>query len=221
MGIIEYIKNGLPHVTFGEFIVFFTATSVILKLGEDLAGKKYFGNFLYQEIKRILSIPGMILRKLEEIKSEVTYNGGKYKLKDAVFDLTQKVDAATVQATRNGIILSQITTHLQLSDDIDDTMKFKLNEDGGFYWGNRALYSFFGFTETNIKDFNYENYIVESHLEITRFKWKRAFETKSEFFDLQPIRDINKKVWDCEVLGLPVWKEGKLDGFYGTIKIVK
>jgi hypothetical protein len=221
MDILQYIKNGLPHITFGEFIVFFTAISVILKLGEDLAGKKYFGNFLYQEFKKVITTPGKILRKLDEIQSEVTYNGGKYKLKDAVFDLTQKVNAAQTQAIYNGNKLNEIEANFRLSDDIDDAMKFKLDETGACYYANRSLYSHFGFVENSIAGFNWENYIVVEDMERVHFKYERSIKTRSEFIDTHGIKHFDGVIKRYDVRTIPIIIGDVLKGFYGTIKEAK
>lgn len=224
MGLIQYVRNGLPQITMGEIL---TAGAIIVagcKAVEDIFGKKYLGSWVWNGIKKIILTPVTINHKLdalsEELKfvrEEVQYNGGKIKLRDAVEKIAVNVDKALMQAKVNGFKMTELETRSKIAEECDPTLIFKMDENGGCIYCNQSFYKYFGFAESDIADFNWENVIKDSELPEVRKRWERAYATKSQFFSIQTISNSEGKEIVCRVIGLPIVLDDILKGYYGTI----
>lgn len=217
MGILEYIRNGLPKITLGEIIAFGGIFIAACKAIEDLFGKKYLGSWAWGGVKKFFLLPITILHKLEVlstevqfVREEVQYNGGKIKLRDIV----QKI---SIQSEINGFKLAELTTRYQIGEECDPTLIFKMDAVGGCSYCNQSFYKYFGFTEIDIKNFNWENLIKKEELTEVQKRWQRAYETKSQFYSRQTILNSEGKEYVCRVIAMPIVLDEKLKGFYGTI----
>lgn len=219
--VISYIKNGLPHITFGGFLFACGCLAATAKGIEDLFGKKYIGTWFWNGVKRVIMMPATILKMIEDmrrelatIKHEVTYNGGKYKLRDAVADLKVTCDTMAV-------MLRDVNLSLKVSDEIDNMMKFRTDASGYLLSPNRAYLDYFGFKETDVRGFNWENCIHRKYLQEVQVKWKRATQTKSDFIDTYIIIDSEGKEHRCLVRAIAMMSNDELHGYYGTIEPIE
>jgi len=92
----------LQHMKFASLITFIAIVSTFLlsvsNFIEKMFGKKYIGTWAFEFIKSRFTFQSRIEKmlteqnvKIAEISKEVTYNGGTYKLRDAVADLREQI----------------------------------------------------------------------------------------------------------------------------------
>ena len=100
------IHKILSSVTFGDIVLVLTFIVTISGVIEKLFNKKFIGTWLLSGIKKFFLFPFKTLKELEKIKetneqlieevknvkTEVQFNGGKYKLRDAVADIKQTTE---------------------------------------------------------------------------------------------------------------------------------
>lgn len=231
--ILDYIRNGLPKVTTGEIIAFTGILVLFAKAIEDIFGKKAIGTWAWNGIKKIILTPSTIMKKLDNLEEKFVFverefktNGGS-TLKDDVKKIDVNVNRALLQALENGKSvalqnkkITELEIRLKIAEEYDPNIIFKMNEHGGCYYANHSFYDYFGFDESDIKDFNWEDRVNQEELPEIRRRWDRAYETKSQFSSVQTIIKANGKEVVCKVTAVPILigEEGVFKGFHGTMK---
>ncbi len=196
-----------------KIIIFCTLLSAISAVIESLFKKKYLGLVIWKGIFSFFSAPGQLKKsneeiknQLEKIKNEVTFNGGKILLKDAV---------ARIESNIRGISMD-----LRANDELDNLLKFKFDEFGKMKRPNRAFLEHFGFTESDLIGGNYENQISIDYRQNFRNELQRSIQNKSDFRWVGKIIDKEDAEHRCVIHCIPLIEDsGTLWGFNGVIEI--
>lgn len=200
-------KDFFKDLTFKEIALFLAFIGTASKWMEDIFNKKYLGNIIFGYVGKFF----MFFPKMMTNQKQMLF---------AISELNLNLTTAKEQTLKNGIKLNDIFFSLELSEEIDEKIKFKVNNTGACIYANRSFFKTFGFTENDVFNFNWERYIKSEDFNRCKEKWKRAIETQSEFLDIHTIYDNFGRANLCEVRGLPILSNGIFTGFYGVIKVL-
>lgn len=219
----EWVRNGLPHFTFGA-VAFYCGIVVAISGGiEKVTGKKYIFAWVWAGLIRFFTYPSKLRKDQQYIVTEMG------KMSKEIIDLSQKITyetnlnggGSTKDELRSIRILAENTNetvrdlkiHIRLNEEIDTQMLFQLDVEGAWIWANRAFYNHFGFKETDCRAFNYENWIDKKNLQEVQIHIQRAIQTKSDFKQKFGIIDSDGDVHECNVQGVAILDGPLLKGF--------
>jgi PAS domain S-box-containing protein len=123
-----------------------------------------------------------------------------------------------VTMDKNTGILQGIDMHQKASEEMDTTMKYRTDALGYVVKANRAFLETFGYNESDVYGYNWENHIDKRDLQNIQIRWERARQTKSEFISIHGIIDMDDVIHRCSVRGVPLLTDsGELRGYYVTV----
>jgi PAS domain S-box-containing protein len=70
-------------------------------------------------------------------------------------------------------------------------MLFKIAPDGKCFFINEAFLKHFGWHESDVLDFGFEDLVHDDDRPEIRLKWQKAIDTQANFKDTQVIRDCH------------------------------
>jgi PAS domain S-box-containing protein len=146
---------------------------------------------------------------IENIQKEMMYNGGS-SLRDSVKRIEDKVEVLAEGIEYNRQVR-------EITDKCSDTMYFKIYPDGACYFINDAFLRNFGWQESDVLEFGFENLVHPDDRNEMQLKWQKAIDTKTSFKDVQRIRDVHGEYHNCTVTAHPVVIKGQLKKFKGII----
>lgn len=155
----------------------------------------------------------LIMMKMGKIEEQVHTNGGG-SMKDSLVrienDITEMKGQVKENASKN-----------DARDMCSERWLFRLGKDGSCTFINDAFLKYFGYPESSVLGWEFENIVHDDDVLEMRNKWNMAIERKSKFYDEQRIMDIDGKVHDCVVKGYPICRDKELVEFYGTIDLIE
>lgn len=172
--------------------------------------KKWFSNAMFRA--DVLRFMNTFQLKLNEIEKEVKPNGGG-SMNDRLARIEAKMEAVT-----DGIEYNRQVR--EINDKCAEAMIFKVAPDGSCYFINNAFLKFFGWQESEVVGFGFEDLVHDEDRPEMRLKWQKAIDTKTNFKDEQRIQDINGVWHTCQVTAYPVVIAGVLRKFKGIIEII-
>jgi PAS domain S-box-containing protein len=204
----------------GIFLVI--ATFLKEFFGVSVIGKKIYKGapLLWKWIMRNATFTKEVLNRLEEmntdikqVKVQVEYNGGA-SIKDAVRRIEQRQERLYSMIELNNI-------RLDIHDESNDRMSFRMDSGGAIVFINDAFLKFFGYSEKDVMGFAWESIVNGEDLRHVQEKWERTIEKQSRFYDEHGLCDVDGKCHDCIVRAYPICEGSVLKGFYGTVDIKK
>lgn len=209
------IASFFKHLTLSDWGVFITAFVAVLTAVEKMFKVKFIGTLITNEIITFLRAGKdvkLLTSKIDYIKKELTFNGGS-TLKNTVVEMKaeNKVRIA---------MLAEILLRMNVADEWDNRMIFKLDEKAECVFINRAFLNHFGWLEKDIVGKNWENVIEPEELQLVTLKWERAIDTKSNYKNEQHILTYDNNSHFCLVQASPILIDGELKGFYGIIEMI-
>lgn len=151
-----------------------------------------------------------MMNELRQIKNEVAYNGGAVTLSMAF----KQLEADNRQLKR---MVQHNKALRDITDLCSDKMIFRMNHEGACTFINDSFLKFFGWVESDVLDYAFEDVVHPEDVPDMRLKWQKAISTKKPFKDDQRIRDVNGVYHDCIVRAHPVVLDMELAEFSGTI----
>lgn len=160
-----------------------------------------------------------IFEALGAIRNEVTLNGGK-SLKDSVIRLEKHNNHKweVIQEVREFMRIANL--RLDIADEADKRMTFRLNPQGTCYMVSDMFLRFFGYTAHDIIGTDWEFCIAERSLGEVRSKWIKAFEKRQPYRCDQFIIDSDGVEHYCRVHGYPMVVDNELRWFFGTVEVL-
>lgn len=153
-------------------------------------------------------------KRLGSIESEVKYNGGKYKLTDAVKDIQIGQIEMKGQLKENAAIR-------RAHELCSDKMSFWMDAEGRCTFISEAFLRHFGCQESDVIAYNFENIVHDDDRHEMRLKWNKAIDTKTKYRDEQRIKKCGTGEFvKVLVKAEPVEVDSVLKSFYGTIEII-
>lgn len=213
MSIVEmwaYVKNGLPHPTAGQLIALFAAMSTVSKGIEDFLGKKSFGNWIWKGVKAFFTWPSDMKKshletkvmvqemqnKLTQVSNEVTINGGTKLMRDIVLE-------SKVRHESNAKTLSAILMRLQVREELDMDMLFTMDIEGNFSLPNRAFLSFFGYSEGDIKNREWQQRIPPDDMAKVTPRLHFSLRFKAKFESDHRMISNDGTCHECRITAIP------------------
>ena len=157
-----------------------------------------------------------LTRGMDIVKSEVTLNGGG-SIKDAVNRLVIQDERRFKMLTviQDNVRLN--TLRLDISDEADKRMTFRLSPKGDLVEVSPVFLRFFGYAESDLLGSDWDFCIGRRSLLDVRDKWARAIDKKQHYRNDQFIVDSDGGEHYCRVEGYPMIEDGELQYFHGTV----
>lgn len=202
------------------------------KFFKDVLGIEAFGKKIYKGaplvwkyiMRRAIFRKDMELKMdrmgkaVEEMNKQMQYNGGT-SLMDAVRRIENMQAGQNLQLQDLARNLSYTVARMDINELCSERMCFRVNNEGACISINDAFLKQFGYIESDITGFSFENTIHEDDLPEARQKWQRAIDKCSRFYDEQRVYDKKGELYSVIVRAYPIVHDGKLKEFVGTIDI--
>lgn len=157
--------------------------------------------------------------KVDTIIAMLEFNGGN-NIKDIVKRVEAKLETHTLLFKELKTATEYNALRLDLRDQSDDRMLFKLDAGGACIFINDAFLKWFSYTEKDILDHGWESIICGKDLPEVLATIDRAIKNKTGFYTEHKICDRQGQEYECIVRGYAIKNtDGELFQFFGTIDL--
>lgn len=182
--------------------------------------KRWFKNAIFQadvllKLEQRQLADNLRDAKIDSILAEVRFNGGTYKLVDALKDIQ-----ADQKDAKNQILY--LRGLRDINDKFDPAFRFRYHPDKGCTFIAESFLRAFGCRESDVLGFSYEEMVHADDVAEMRLKWNQAANKCTNYRDQQRIKSATGDYVVCMVLAEPIKDtEGKLVEFVGIIEVLR
>jgi PAS domain S-box-containing protein len=219
----------LASATWGDITLFFTGIMLIIEFISATFDKKFLGTWLFTKIKNFCLFPIKVYKKLEsiesnqkifsdeikKIKSEVQFNGGKYKLRDAVEDIKDLTELISY----NQAIISEKQRSMMY---IDSNPIYIADKEGNWNFVNASLLEMLGYHDPkDIYGIGWMKAIPDEDIDKVEKEYIRDKSNQSPSFGQMRFKDGKGNLVLVNRRTTLIYVNNKLEEIMGTLTIIK